>query len=974
MKDSNSNFGLKYASGVAAFALMTALSLSGQAYAQEADPVEVPADEDEEEALELNRVVVSGFRRSLEDAIENKRNADTVIESISAEDIGRLPDVSIAEALARLPGIASQRTNGQSSAINIRGLSQSLTFTTLNGREQVTPNGNRSIEFEQFPSELIAGADIYKSPKASLIEGGVGGTVELRTVRPLDIAEQYRGNFNFRGSVNDRADEIFSANELGYRLSGSFVGKFADDTLGIAIGYARLEQPDVSTRFVGFDFGGPSGPGGNFIDNNGDGIDDLISFGFEAEEQGGNEVRDGVIGTIQWRPNENWDFTFDGYYSNFESEGFGRGIRVIGPQEIGNGNTGIINPVFDGNTVIGGTIFRGTGAPTAGGGFGLTFQNINDNQFDQDELISLGGNVAFNQGPFSAEFDFTYSSAESFFANEVSNILPITSLDGGVPGVSNSLPATPVIATDQQVTFLINGVTNIPTLDFANDFTDRTQARLASFGAFPFENDDELFAYALDFKYDLNIPFVSSIEAGVRYSQREATQFRESAGFGFGNDAGFFQFAGMPFTPIQLTAENSTIECFDGEFAANGFPCFLVVEDPRALFESENGPITLDQSAGFTVSDSFVINEDVFAGYLQVNVDTQFGNIPVTGNIGLRVVNTDQSSVNQAQAGGAIGPLGQNFTEFLPSANFVFKVTDNDQIRIGGSRALSRPAITALGAGVNASLTNQVPEGVTPSGNPNEFFVTGGSSGNPFLDPIISNQFDFSYERYFEAGGIFTAAFFFKDLESVIFNDTITGFDFEAAGLLPLVNTDPNFANVSGFVGNFGSQANTGGGNILGIELAYTQVFDFLPGILEGLGVSVNYTWVDSSIEVAPSFLTGEALETEIPGFSRHVFNPTVFFDYGGFSTRVSGRYRSNFVSPQIGLNQQLPMTDDELVIDYQASYVFPEDSALDGLTLLFQANNLTDEPVSTFFGPNGQIGTVQFFGRQFFLGLSYNF
>ncbi|MEL7128101.1 MAG: TonB-dependent receptor plug domain-containing protein, partial [Pseudomonadota bacterium] len=293
MDDRTITLRIRLASGAAAWALVASAGLGAQALAQEADPETVAETVAEEDDAVLETVVVSGFRSSLESAIANKRNADTIIESITAEDIGRLPDISIAEALARLPGIASQRTNGQSSAINIRGLSQNLTFTTLNGREQVTPNGNRSIEFEQFPSELISGADIFKSPKASLIEGGVGGTVELKTVRPLDIGEDYRLNFNVRGSFNDRADEIFSANEFGYRVSASYVGKFANDTLGVALGYARLEQPDVSTRFVGFDFGGPDGPDCAFIDNNGDGVDDLISFGFVAEEQGGYETRDG---------------------------------------------------------------------------------------------------------------------------------------------------------------------------------------------------------------------------------------------------------------------------------------------------------------------------------------------------------------------------------------------------------------------------------------------------------------------------------------------------------------------------------------------------------------------------------------------------------------------------------------------------------------------------------------------------------
>ncbi|MEL6258780.1 MAG: TonB-dependent receptor plug domain-containing protein, partial [Pseudomonadota bacterium] len=346
--------------------ILSAAGITGSAWAQGADDdaverVETASVEEEAEARQAT-IEVTGFRRSVEDAIANKRNADSVIESISAEDIGRLPDISIAESLARLPGISSQRTNGQSSAINIRGLSQELVFSTLNGREQVVPNGQRTVEFEQFPSELIAGADVYKSPTASIIEGGLAGTVNLKTVRPLS-RDGRSVTLNVRGSFNDRADESFDADEFGYRLSASYIDQFLNDTLGVSLGYARLIQPDVATRFVGFDFDGPG------ADLNGDGAGDFASNGFELEELGGRERRDALIGTIQFEPNDVFFAEIDGYYSEFESDSFGRGIRVEQLDQIilGSG-VEIADPVLtDDNILTGGTITRTGVAPIGGG-------------------------------------------------------------------------------------------------------------------------------------------------------------------------------------------------------------------------------------------------------------------------------------------------------------------------------------------------------------------------------------------------------------------------------------------------------------------------------------------------------------------------------------------------------------------------------------------------------------------------------
>lgn len=929
---------------------------------------DAPADVTEEG--EGTEIVVTGFRASLETAIAAKRNADIIIESVSTEDLGRLPDTSIADAISRLPGIASQRTNGQSSAINIRGLSQNLTFSTLNGREQVSPNGNRSVEFDQYPSELLAGADVYKSPKASLIEGGIGGTIELKTVRPLDKSGP-SFVINVRGQYNDRGNEILDANEFGYRVSASYIDQFADNTIGVAIGYARLDQADVSTRFVGFDYD-------NFAprDFNGDGTNDVVSFGFEAEQEGGSNTRDGVFGTLQWKPSEHVEWTTDVFYSRFATDSFGRGVRVIGPQSVNSGAatpsgfaTAIVNPIVTGNALTGGTLIREVGAPTAatGSGFGLTIQGTNDNQRDRNNLITIGSKLKFTQDRITAGLDFTYSRAKSNFSNEVSAILPISSLTGGVPGVSFTSVDTPLLDTNQSVSYELRGV-NLPLLDFQQDLTDTSRQFLSRFGSFPFRNSDRLFAIAGNAKYDADWGAIDSIEFGVRYSTRDASQTRVSADYG--NDAGFFQFAENQLTPIALNDQNSVVQCFKGAFAAAGFPCFLAVRDPRALVEAQVGAIVEDQDQQFTRNETFTISEDVFAGYAQLNFRSELFGIPVTGNAGLRVVHTDQSSTN-IEVGLATGvpTIGVSYTDFLPSFNASFRLSDNDVLRFAASRALSRAPISQLGGGVNVSYSLS------------ENRLTGGGNGNPGLRPFVANQGDISYEHYFANNGILTIAGFYKDLESFVVRQSIDNFDYGAAGLLPLLSDTDQFLfalaqsgpNPPGTIGRFDGPINGQGGYVYGFEVGATYTFDFLPEALKGLGVTASYSLTRSQIDFTANN-SGTPLSLPLPGLSRNVFNGSVFYDYKGFATRVSGRYRSNFVSPQTGIDAQLPFTNSELVIDYQASYTFPENSPVAGLTLLFQANNLTDEPVRTYFGTTAQTGTLQYFGREFFLGASFAF
>jgi phosphoribosylformimino-5-aminoimidazole carboxamide ribotide isomerase len=923
------------------------MSLSYSSFAQE-------NEQETENENELEVIEVKGFKQSLEAAINTKRYSDTFVEAISAEDLGRLPDISVAEALARLPGITSQRTSGQSSAINVRGLSQQLTFATLNGREQVTPNGNRSVEFEQFPSELVTSVEVYKTPKASLVEGGLAGTVNLNTVRPLE-QEKRSFNVNLRGSFNDRADEIFDADDTGYRFSFSYVDQLIEDKLGIAFGYARLDQPDVSTRFVGFDYQQPS------ADFNADGVNDAVSFGFELEEAGGTDERDGFFVALQYRPNDKLNIDFDAYYSNFTSETFQRGIRVTGPQEITTGNTIVENPVVVNNAVVGGQFSRNTGAPTAGGGFGLTIQNNNDNNFDEDELLSIGTKIEYVHNNWTFTTDFTYSEADSFFSNEVSSALILDSLDGGEPGnpcCGNNLPNTPVLSDDVSASILFNG-TNIPTVSIGQDLSDRSNLFLSRFGAFPFTNTDELFAVATDAEYRFdNSDFISSVQVGVRYSDREADQFRTSADFG--SDSGFFQFA-LSLPPVALDDSNSSIQCFSGEFAANGFPCFTAINDPRALAEQSIGaPIVTNQDQAFTRTESFVLSEETEAAFVQLNLDTALGDVPITGNVGVRYVKTEQLSNNLE----ITTPSGVEYTEVLPSLNLVFKITEQDQIRFGLSRALSRPPINQLAGGFNVSF------------DVSQNRLTGGGQGNPVLEPFLADSIDLAWERYTKNGGIITIAGFYKDLDTFIVTETNDNFNFAEGNVLDFLTPQDQLEfeqSQASFIGSFTGPVNGQGGFVRGIELGYNQSFDFLPAPFDRFGLVANYSYTESQIDFVAAN-SGTAIELPLPGLSENVVNTTLYYEHNGFGARISTRYRDDFISPQTGINQQLPFTDEEFIVDFQASYDFSDESSLKGLTLLIQGNNLTDESVATFFGTPAQTGTVQFFGRQYFAGLSYSF
>lgn len=909
-----------------------------------------------------SEIVVTGFRASVENALEIKRSTDFIADIVSADDIAGLPDVSIAESLARLPGVSSQRTGGQASAINIRGLSQDLVSATLNGREQVATSGNRTIEFEQYPSELLSTAAVYKTPVASLIEGGIAGKVELRTVRPLDARKDLTGQFNIRGIYNDRGNQSTDVSNRGYRASGSLQFKLADDTLGIALGYARLFQPNVATRFVQFDFPSPGNNGSPTRDLDGNGRPDSFNFGFEGIQFGGREVRDGGVAVVQWEPNDRLSVLVDGYYSRFKSTVKRRGFRVFSTQ---SGDNAIQNPVVVNDALIGGLFTNQIGSN--GFGFALGTELVNQDEGRKDELYTLGGNIGYEfSDRVKAALDVSYSRGESFFNNSGVNLRPYAQTATGLRR-ADQIPG--LISVDS----VLNGL-KLPTIrNISTDFTD-TSAAGGGFlldGQFlvPQRDTDKLFAVASDFVIDTGEEnFIDRIKFGGRYTKRDGARTVTS-----------FNTFNIPGSPRELPANLVSLSGFSGSFANAGLPGFAVVDIDGAFNLAFNNTLgtrqPTDQIAfDFTIDQSFRIDEETYAGYGQIDFSTIAGSLPFRGNIGVRVVHTEQNSTvlfadpNLRDDPATPPPLrenrrpvtrGKTFTDFLPSANLILELSPKDLLRLSATRQISRPRFVDLRASISVNTGSD--------GN------TSGGGGNPQLDPFKANQFDLSYEHYFGRTGILSAAAFYKDLRTFIISGAIPNFNFVANGITPPPISGTNPPQPGNPVGSFSSPINGRGGYVYGFEFSFSKSFAELPSPLDGLGIILNYAYSDSDLTF-PSSTSGRSLNLPLPGLSKHVFSPTLYYEKYGFGARVAARYRSSFVSPQIGISELVLTSASETVVDAQLSYEFGEGSILNGLKLLAQANNLTDEPTRTFFGQQAQTGTIQKFGRTFLFGATFKF
>ena len=903
--------------------LAMALVLAPQAaFAQDADEEAAAEQEGEGEPAseEENMIIVSGFRESLESAVAEKRNSDQILESVTAEDIGRLPDASIGESIARLPGLTSQRLNGRANVISIRGLGPDFSQTLLNGREQTTTSDNRGVELDQYPSEIVNQVVVYKSPTASLVGQGLVGTVDIRTVRPLETNDRVLA-IGARGSYADLGKLNAGSRDLGYRVNAAYVDQFADDTIGISLAAAYVDEPYQLQEFNAWGYAGA-----------GTDASPSVIGGSKSFVTSTRLKRLGLNGTFQAQATDTIMVTVDGFYSNFNDDQSKRGIEL--PLGFGAfGTTTTIGTVEDGFATSG------------------TFDNVrgvvrNDIFQRKADQYSLGFNVKHEgDDGWSAMFDFGWSKTDR-------NELSLESYAG--TGFNGDETNNGAAATIDFVSGPTGTVFN-PSLDYS----DPAQIFLTDplgwgGGTVPqagyYNNriiEDELKQFRVEVGKEFEGGFIESVQFGMNYTTRQKGLTPDEAFVRLPNGA---LTAAVP-AEFQLRPTDlgylglGPIVSYD---ARDLIDAGILVLEPRVT----SGP----NAANDVIGKGYTVNEDLMTAYLQANIYQEIGGGTITGNFGVQAINTNQKSTGFifAPTGPEERTIGDDYWDILPSANLSLRLDSDTVIRVAAAREIMRPRLDDMRLSIGYGIDNSVPGGI----------IRGGG-GNPFLRPYRANAVDFNIEQYFGQGGVIALQLFYKDIKSFVFGGR---FDFDYSGF-PEPTGAAAFPNLPS-VGTLDAPINTGGGDLYGGELAVTMPLGDIVPALDGFGITGGASLTESKVEDA------NGNETTIPGYSKWVVNGTAYFEKWGFNARGSVRYRSTFLGDFTGFGGSPTRRTAlaETIVDAQIGYDFPDGSALDGLSLYLQGQNLTDERFASVGGNRLQVIDYQIYGRRFLAGFTYRF
>ncbi|QSX79337.1 TonB-dependent receptor [Agrilutibacter solisilvae] len=890
------------------------LMLATAAHAQDTPPPPQQAQPDQrsdEDAKTLDTVTVTGIRASIEKSIDTKQSSTSIVEAISAEDIGKLPDTSIADSIARLPGLTAQRFGNRPQEINIRGFAGDFSTALLNGREQVSPGNNRGVEFDQYPSELINSVVVYKTPDGSLIGQGLSGTIDLHTVRPLDFKEPVVA-LNLRGDMNEIEHDDDKLH--GSRFSASYIDQFADNTVGLALGYAQLNNPTQSHVFEGWGYDSGVINGGNIFDVEGD------------------NTRKGFMGVLEFRPNEMYSTTLDLFYSKFDREETKRGFQFS------TGGTGNV-------------VSREGDADLA---TRVQFQNVNfgvirnDVNASYDDLFAIGWNHQLrlnDQWTLRADISNSSTKREERILETYARLAP------GVEDDNVVATHNPDGYFDFDFSLDLTDPANFLLMDPGGWGGDRAQAGYLK----DFDVTDNLTSVRFDLERTFDEGMFSSLEFGVNLTDRKKTRssFENTLCLTVGCTSAENQ--GMAIPPQYITSSDLN---FAG-ITFLGLDALGLLNDVYILNPKNHPDIS---------KKNWDVHEEVTTLYVQGNINTDLGPVPVRGNVGLQVVNAQQSSdgFQSLPLGASGGPVSDSasFTHYLPSLNLSFQLPWDQYLRFGAARQMARPRMDELRVNNDIAIDFANP----PNPNyPDEFQVPhyAMTGGNTQLEPWLANAYDLSWEMYFGGSkGYVSAAYFFKDLKTYIY--TQEGFFDIRDTAFPPNLIDPSLSPI----GRFSRPANGTGGYVRGHEIAVSIPLDLLWEPLLGFGIQANYADNDSSIQPYGPTRPNEPL----PGLSKYVTNGTVYFERWGFAARVSARHRSDFVGEVQGFggDREKRVFGAETVTDVQLGYTL-QSGPMKDLSFLLQVNNLENEPYQTLDG-SGRPNTFSEYGRTYLLGVNYKF
>lgn len=858
--------------------LRCCLILAGMAHAGVALGEET-VSEAESPSMIIEEVIVTGIRKSQEQALAIKRDSTGFVDAVTAEDVGKLPDQNVAEAIQRIPGAAIQRDNGEGNFVSIRGLGPEFVRATVNGRTIASTAGGREFNFDVLASETINRLALIKTPSAQLEEGGIGGTIDLQTARPLDMGEMFAGsvraNHNeFSGKWNPRASGIASwADEnggIGALLSASYSDNTTRSDRSTSFGYSNNAT-----------FGGGFGSG---YDTDGDGIRDVTGdpyFPFSAnlEHDVQDRERTSVVGALQLRPDDTLDIVIDGLFSSFD---IGRDLQqalILTAPILVPGNP-------DRSQTLGELVLSSSDSNTVSSathaGFNLTSVGIES--LNETETILLGANLTKELAPWILSVDLAYSKAEAELTSRQA-VLEATQLG---PDFGTDAFYTATVTTSNGVI----GLPNNPNLSTAELYTTRNIDSRFN------QTDDEEYSARLDVVRVIDGSLLESVQVGVGQSNRHKGLTPSD----FNNSPG----------RLAVTAgivERASVDDFLRDDPVGFAGLLFPVVDP--WYSHVLGEFGLSESLRVNQLSTYSVDEKTSSTYAQVNIDGEVGGLTISGNLGVRVFRTRQTSsgfsvpfqlvinedgIGNIVLGDAAAPIAieNDYNDVLPSLNLTVELDEGLILRLAASEVVTRPTLSNLGPSISINATQNT-----------------ASAGNPGLQPFASKQCDLGLEWYFGEASALHGAVFYKDIGNFVAivsgPETISGVD---------------FIDVS-------RPRNAESAEVVGVEIGYQQAF------ANGFGFIANLTRTSSTAELDPSVSTTVfALE----GLSKYTYNLIGYYDEGPIQARLAYNYRDEFLRQAVGTFNNSFFTKAYSQLDASISYDLTET-----FTIFAEGVNLTD-------------------------------
>ena len=920
-------------------------------------PATGPGQPNAQQPADTGAIVVTGIRRSLQDSINIKRRERSVVEAVSAEEIGKLPDVSIAESIARLPGIAAQRVAGRAELVSIRGFSPDFTTVLLNGRQQASSGFNRAVEFDQYPSELMGSVVVYKTPDASISGMGLAGTVDLRTIRPLEYGKRAIA-LNLRGQDDEDGGRNQDYSKYGWRGSVSYIDQNESGTLGWMMSYAHLDSPSHTNHTKNWFYGDYGNGGGQTLS------------GDEIRAMNSRDIRDGVTGSVEWKPSDAVHSVLDLYYSRFKQKTTTRGAEWFSSAWVdGVTYSNIQTEERDGVTF-----------DVADHVTNVVPQLRWDDNKRVDHLFSAGLNNDFRVAERTHVLaDLSYSSNK----RDETDI----EIFGGYGCCTTPDPAdgrTPRgrVFDNYDRVIPANGFLNDSHFDL--DYADASQVSLgdrAAWNGYGSEGHiksphikETLGSGDLTLRQDFEGTgigrFFSSAEAGVDYTHRHKHK---------------------EVSELDLFLKNGRLQSLiDPEFLTDptslGFAGGMNVLGVKVTDLVNSGQyydvVQLEDANHF--NKAWDIKEDILTFKAKATIDSG----DLHGNVGVQVVRQKQESNGLRifiPPGGIIQISdvndGATYTDVLPSLNLYYDIDRQNRIRFALAKVMARPRMDDMRANLVPSFSggvcsgdarqNQEPCGPGVTVNP-----WSANGGNPKLEPWRAKDLDVGYEWYGGKASYLSVHGFYMWLDNYIYNQPVA-IDFTGLtppqGDLDNLNNQCNGCTISN-IGTLTQPANGQGGWIRGLEFSGAFELGRLSRFLDGFGASGSLSYTDYKLGQAAANGIGSVL----PGFSKWVWDATGYYEKNGFQARVSYRHRSAFKGEILSLFSDLgfPIIGADNQMDAQIGYTFQKGSRLDGLGITLQVSNVLDSPYRTFYDVSGvqTLETFEKYGRSWLLGASYHF